>query len=48
LALVEKAKEYLTTTNLSVAEKAYLPGFEHSHRSVNWSKKKNNFYAIGI
>jgi AraC family transcriptional activator of pobA len=38
--LVEKAKEYLTTTNLSIAEIAYQLGFEHSQSFNKLFKKR--------
>ncbi|SHK07649.1 helix-turn-helix domain-containing protein [Chryseobacterium polytrichastri] len=40
--LIEKAKEYLTTTNFSVAEVAYQLGFEHSQSFNKLFKKKMN------
>ncbi|KMQ68411.1 AraC family transcriptional regulator [Chryseobacterium sp. FH2] len=40
--LIEKAKEYLTTTNLSVSEVAYYLGFEHSQSFNKLFKKKTN------
>lgn len=40
--LIEKAKEYLTTTNFSVAEVAYNLGFEHSQSFNKLFKKKMN------
>jgi AraC-like DNA-binding protein len=40
--LIEKAKEYLTTTNFSVAEVAYQLGFEHSQSFNKLFKKKTN------
>ncbi|EJL68398.1 helix-turn-helix domain-containing protein [Chryseobacterium populi] len=40
--LIEKAKEYLTTTNYSVAEIAYYLGFEHSQSFNKLFKKKMN------
>lgn len=40
--LIEKAKEYLTTTSLSVAEVAYQLGFEHSQSFNKLFKKKTN------
>ncbi|ASK29054.1 AraC family transcriptional regulator [Chryseobacterium sp. T16E-39] len=40
--LIEKAKEYLTTTGLSVAEIAYQLGFEHSQSFNKLFKKKTN------
>lgn len=41
--LIEKAKEYLTSTNLSVSEIAYQFGFEHSQSFHKLFKKKTNF-----
>lgn len=40
--LIEKAKEYLTTTNFSVSEIAYQLGFEHSQSFNKLFKKKMN------
>lgn len=40
--LIEKAKEYLTTTNFSVSEVAYNLGFEHSQSFNKLFKKKTN------
>jgi AraC-like DNA-binding protein len=40
--LIEKAKEYLTTTNLSVAEIAYQLGFEYPQSFNKLFKKKTN------
>ena len=40
--LIEKAKEYLTTTSFSVAEVAYQLGFEHSQSFNKLFKKKTN------
>lgn len=40
--LIEKAKEYLTTTNFSVSEVAYQLGFEHSQSFNKLFKKKTN------
>lgn len=40
--LIEKAKEYLAITNLSVAEVAYQLGFEHSQSFNKLFKKKTN------
>lgn len=40
--LIEKAKEYLTSTNLSVSEIAYQLGFEHSQSFNKLFKKKTN------
>lgn len=44
--LVEKAKEYLTTTNLSVAEIAYQLGFEHSQSFSKLFKRKTTFTPL--
>lgn len=44
--LIEKAKEYLTTTNLSVAEVAYQLGFEHPQSFSKLFKKKTNLTPI--
>jgi AraC family transcriptional regulator, transcriptional activator of pobA len=40
--LIEKAKEYLTTTGFSVSEVAYQLGFEHSQSFNKLFKKKTN------
>lgn len=40
--LIDKAKEYLTTTNLSVSEIAYQLGFEHSQSFNKLFKKKTS------
>lgn len=40
--LIEKAKEKLTTTNLSVSEIAYELGFEHSQSFSKFFKIKTN------
>lgn len=40
--LIEKAKEYLTTTNLSVSEIAYQLGFEHPQSFNKLFKKKTS------
>jgi AraC-like DNA-binding protein len=40
--LIEKAKEYLTTTNISVAEVAYQLGFEHPQSFNKLFKKKTS------
>lgn len=40
--LIEKSKEYLTATNLSVSEIAYHLGFEHSQSFNKLFKKKTN------
>jgi AraC-like DNA-binding protein len=44
--LIEKAKEYLTVTNLSVSEIAYRLGFEHSQSFNKLFKKKTNHTPI--
>lgn len=44
--LIEKAKEYLTTTSLSVAEIAYQLGFEHSQSFNKLFKKKMNITPL--
>lgn len=44
--LIEKAKEYLTATNLSVSEIAYQLGFEHSQSFNKLFKKKTNLTPI--
>ncbi|MDB5276548.1 MAG: transcriptional regulator, AraC family [Ferruginibacter sp.] len=41
--LIEKAKEYLSKNNLTVAEVAYLLGFEHPQSFNKLFKKKTNF-----
>jgi AraC family transcriptional activator of pobA len=41
--LIEKAKEKLSTTNLSVSEIAYLLGFEHSQSFSRLFKAKSGF-----
>lgn len=46
--LIEKAKEYLTTTNLSVAEIAYQLGFEYSQSLNRLFKKKTNLTPIAF
>ncbi|MFC5872860.1 Helix-turn-helix domain-containing protein [Chryseobacterium arachidis] len=45
--LIEKAKEYLTTTNFSVSEVAYQLGFEHSQSFSKLFKKKTNTTPLG-
>jgi AraC family transcriptional activator of pobA len=40
--LIEKAKERLTTTQLSMSEIAYELGFEHSQSFSKLFKNKNN------
>jgi AraC-like DNA-binding protein len=44
--LIEKAKEILTTTNLSVSEIAYLLGFEHPQSFSKLFKSKTNLTPI--
>jgi AraC family transcriptional regulator, transcriptional activator of pobA len=44
--LIEKAKEYLTSTNLSVSEIAYQLGFQHSQSFNKVFKKKTNLTPI--
>jgi AraC-like DNA-binding protein len=44
--MIEKAKEYLTSGNLSVAEVAYLLGFEHPQSFNKIFKKKTNLTPI--
>ncbi len=44
--LIEKAKEYLTTTNFSVSEVAYQLGFEHSQSFNKLFKKKTNMTPL--
>lgn len=44
--LIEKAKEYLATTNLSVAEIAYQLGFEHSQSLNRLFKKKTDLSPL--
>lgn len=44
--LIEKAKEKLSTTNLSVSEIAYKLGFEHSQSFSKLFKSKTNFSPI--
>jgi len=41
-AVIEKAKEKLSTTNLSVSEIAYELGFEHSQSFSKLFKTKTN------
>ncbi len=41
--LIEKAKEKLSSTSLSLSEIAYELGFEHSQSFSNLFKKKTNF-----
>ena len=44
--LIEKAKEYLATTNLTVSEIAYLLGFEHSQSLSRVFKKKTQLAPL--
>jgi AraC family transcriptional activator of pobA len=44
--LIEKAKEKLSTTNLSVSEVAYELGFEHSQSFSKLFKAKTNFSPL--
>lgn len=44
--LIEKAKEALTTTNLSVSEIAYHLGFEHSQSFNKLFKSKMNISPL--
>lgn len=44
--LIEKAKEYLTVTNLSVAEIAYQLGFEYPQSFNKMFKKKTNISPL--
>lgn len=44
--LIEKAKEKLSTTSLSVSEIAYKLGFEHSQSFSKLFKKKTNFSPL--
>jgi AraC family transcriptional regulator, transcriptional activator of pobA len=46
--LIEKAKEYLTSGNLSVAEVAYLLGFEHPQSFNKLFKKKTNLTPVAF
>jgi len=45
-AIIEKAKEKLSTTNLSVSEIAYELGFEHSQSFSKLFKAKTNFSPL--
>ena len=45
-SLIEKAKETLTTTNLSVSEIAYLLGFEHPQSFSKLFKSKTNLTPV--
>lgn len=44
--LIDKAKEKLSTTSLSVSEIAYELGFEHAQSFSNLFKKKTNFSPL--
>ncbi|TWI94796.1 helix-turn-helix protein [Mucilaginibacter frigoritolerans] len=44
--LIEKAKEYLSVTNLSVAEIAYQLGFEYPQSFNKLFKKKTNISPL--
>lgn len=44
--LIDKAKEYLTSTNLSVSQIAYEIGFEHSQSFSKLFKKKTNLTPL--
>ncbi len=46
--LIEKAKEYLTITSLSVSEIAYQLGFEHSQSFSKLFKKKTNLTPVAF
>lgn len=46
--LIEKAKEKLSTTNLSVSEIAYELGFEHSQSFSKLFKTKTNLSPLGF
>ena len=46
--LMEKAKEYLSVTNLSVAEIAYLLGFEYPQSFNKLFKKKTNISPLAF
>jgi AraC-like DNA-binding protein len=45
-ALIEKAKEKVTTTRLSVSEISFTLGFEHSQSFSNLFKKKTSFSPL--
>ena len=47
-AIIEKAKEKLSNTNLSVSEIAYKLGFEHSQSFRKLFKAKTNFSPLGF
>jgi AraC family transcriptional activator of pobA len=44
--LIEKAKEKLATTSLSVSEIAYMLGFEHAQSFSTLFKKKTNVTPV--
>jgi AraC-like DNA-binding protein len=44
--LIEKAKEYLSVTNLSVAEIAYQLGFEHPQSFNKLFKRKTDLSPL--
>jgi AraC family transcriptional activator of pobA len=46
--LIEKAKEYLLTSNLSVAEIAYLLGFEYPQSFNKLFKKKTDMSPLAF
>ncbi len=46
IKIIEKAKEKLAVTGLSVNEIAYKPGFEHSQSFSNFFKKKTTFSPL--
>ena len=46
--LIEKAKEKLSTTRLSVSEIAYELGFEHAQSFSNFFKKKTSFSPVAF
>ena len=46
--LIEKAKEKITTTNLSVGEIAYELGFEHQQSFSKFFKNKTNFSPLAF
>ena len=46
--LIQKAKDYLASTNLSVSEIAYLLGFEHSQSFNKLFKKKTSLTPIAF
>jgi AraC-like DNA-binding protein len=46
--LIEKAKETLSTTNLSVSEVSYTLGFEHSQSFSKFFKTKTNLSPLAF